>query len=151
MAKPIFIETDERKEAMKALEFVTFALRLSSEDVYCWKWVIIAVHNAMQAFIVCAISGTAGLGAIKEHIVAKWLKVLDSGSGSYPDLSLGWFPELYARMKKEFNFVPLPNVDESVDRLNKFRNGFIHFTPKAWLLEALRAFQNVIDTPQQIT
>lgn len=135
MAKTIYVETDERIEAVRALEFLEYALRHITEDLYYWKWAIIALHNAVQAFIICAISGTAGLGAIKERIVAQWLKAYETGGGSYPDLKLDWFPELYNRMKEQLNFTSPLGVDESVDCLNNFRNKFVHFTPQGWSLE----------------
>lgn len=136
MTKSIYVRTDERIEAVRALEFLEYALRLTIGDQYYWKWAIIALHNAMQAFITCAISGTAGLGAIKERIAAQWLKVYDAGGGPYPDLRLDWFPELYARMKKQLNFAPHQSVDDSVNSISTFRNEFIHFTPRSWSLEA---------------
>lgn len=39
-------------------------VRLVSDDPYRWKWTIIALHNALQGFLVHAVSGSHKLGAM---------------------------------------------------------------------------------------
>jgi len=136
MADSIYIRTDERIEALKAFEMVVESLKRASVDTYQWKWAIVAMQNAIQALIVTTISGTAGLGALRPEIVKKWLQAFESGTGNFPEMKIDWFPDLYERMKKEFNYSPDPSVDDSVDKVNKFRNMFVHFPHQSWSLEA---------------
>ncbi len=52
------IETNERIEAVRALDKAREELRRVLADPYYWKWVIIALHNALQGFMVLATQGT---------------------------------------------------------------------------------------------
>lgn len=133
--KTKWLRTDERKEAAKGLEFLIHALNLSKQDIYYWKWVIIGLHNTVQSFIVCSISGTAGIGALKKEVAIKILKEMESDTRTYIEPKLDYFPGLYDKMKKQLSFSPGKTIDKSIVRLNIFRNDFIHFTPKGWSLE----------------
>lgn len=130
-----WLETDERREAVKALEMTAKMLSLVRDDEYYWKWVIIGLHNALQALFVVAVSGSAGFGAIEPKQVGKWLRVYRSGKGEYPSLKLMGFVPLYEKVKGSFRLSVPQDVDKSLKRLNDFRNEFMHFTPKGWALE----------------
>lgn len=130
-----WLETDERREAIKALEMTARMLYLAHSDEYYWKWVIIAIHNALQALFVVVVSGSGGFGAIEPKQVGKWLWVYRTGKGKYPGLSLMRFVPLYEKVKKTLRLSMPEEVDKSVKRLNDFRNEFMHFTPKGWSLE----------------
>lgn len=130
-----YLKTDERTEAVKGLEFVVRALKMTRKDRYYWKWVIIGLHNTIQEFVVCAISGTAGIGALKKNIAIKKLKNIKSGSSEYVKAELENFLDLYNKMKKKLNFPSTSEIDKSIKRLNDFRNQFIHFTPQGWSLQ----------------
>ncbi len=132
MVREIWFGTNERTEVAKALEMLERTLDLAISDLYYWKWVIIALHNAVQGAIVCTISGSAGFGALKPQIAAEWLRVYRAETGDYPEERLDWFPNLYCRMKAQLGYAPPRCVDKSIKRLNSFRNEFIHFTPKTW-------------------
>ena len=84
MSEPICIRTNEYIEAVKALEMLEHMLSLVKKDEYHWKWAIIVLHNAMQAFMVCALKGPAGLGALKPSIAAKWIEALERGIKNRP-------------------------------------------------------------------
>lgn len=130
-----WLETDERREAVKALEMTAKMLSLVRDNEYYWKWVIVGLHNALQALFVVAVSGSAGFGAIEPKQVGKWLRVYRSGKGKYPSLNLMRFMPLYEKVKKSFRPSIPEDVDKNVKRLNDFRNEFMHFTPKGWSLE----------------
>jgi hypothetical protein len=61
----IWLRTDERKEAVNSLEKAYQFILEVHNDPYNWKWVIIAIHNATQAFMVLALQGPASLNVIK--------------------------------------------------------------------------------------
>jgi hypothetical protein len=137
MADSTWIRTDERTEALKALEMVVGSLRNTLTDPYQWKWAILAMQNAIQALIVTTISGTAGLGALRPDIAKKWIEAYEAGKGDFPkEMKIDWFPVLYQRMKQEFSYAPDAAVDDSVDKVNKLRNMFVHFPPQSWSLAA---------------
>ncbi|HEY3489827.1 MAG TPA: hypothetical protein VGK27_06875 [Candidatus Deferrimicrobiaceae bacterium] len=135
MTDSIWIRTDERTEALKALEMVVDSLRAARIDPYRWKWAILAMQNAIQALIVTTISGTDGLGALRPDIARKWMEAYESGTDNFPaEMKIDWFPELYDRMKKEFSYAPASAVDDGVTKVNNLRNRFVHFSAQSWSL-----------------
>lgn len=139
--KSITLQTDELREAICGLNKLAKTLPLVLQNPYEWKWVLIIAHNTLQAFMVCAVKGSVGLGALTEKSAAKWLEAYNKGL-LYPEERLDFFLKLYKKIKgpemqQYFHskaFVPTPEQDASVDKLNRHRNTFIHFTPTGLLM-----------------
>lgn len=129
----ITIETDEQHEGARSLEMLYQELSKVHRDMYAWKWAILALHSAVQNFIVCAISGTDQTGALKEEDRKKWLEHYEKKLGP-PEVKLATFLILFERMKKLTGFHE--KVDADMANLNDFRNDFIHYTPKGWTIHA---------------
>lgn len=138
----MYLRTDEEAEAAEAL---CMALRLTDgldRDLRLWRWVIIALHNAAQGFMVLSLRHGNGLAALTKECAAAWLKAHEKG-GPYPDERLDSFLGLYEKIKStkygelggNKRFVPGVSHDNSFTKLNNIRNEFIHFTPKGWSLE----------------
>jgi hypothetical protein len=81
-------------------------------------------------------------------MLKKWFLAYEAGTGNFPEeMKIDWFPDLYERMKKEFGYAPDPAVDDSVGKVNKYRNMFVHFPPQTWALKANglpRIFKNCL-------
>lgn len=139
--KTISLETDELREAIYGLRKLANMLPLVLENPYEWKWVLIIAHNTFQAFMVCAVKGSAGLGALTEKSAAKWLEAYEKGL-PYPEERLDFFLELYAKIKGEEMhqyyhskpFASTPEQDASIEKLNRRRNTFAHFTPTGLIM-----------------
>lgn len=137
-----YLRTDEREEAVRSLEWAETQSRLLSVDPYHWKWVLISLHNAVQGFLILALWNGNGLLTLSNKGAAKWLDAYNKGD-SYPADRLDSFLNLYAKAKDSDNFHLVgagpffagATHDISLNRLNEFRNEFIHFTPKGWSLE----------------
>ncbi len=118
-------------------------MRLVEEDITEWKWLLIAVHSAMQGVFVLALSFGNGLLTLKSSHSSAWLKAYRSGSPWPQKLDLDYFLELYAKAKKHVlsrvtsqpKFVVTPEHDKAVRKLNDLRNGFIHFGAQGRLIE----------------
>lgn len=95
----IWLRTDERKEAVNSLEKTYQFLLEVHEDPFNWKWVIIALHNATQAFMVLALMGTASLNVIKYR--EKWFEAIRLGNEYPKQQSLLNFLKLYNDIKFE--------------------------------------------------
>lgn len=158
MAKPRYLRTDEREEAVRSLEWAEQQARSVADDPYLWKWVLIALHNAAQGFMVLALWNGNGLLALRDKVAAKWLAAYEKG-GPFPIEKLDEFLNLYKKVKDNGNFhtlgagpfVPGQTHDASFERLNEYRNEFIHFTPKGWSLQLLglpRVCLDVLDLIQ---
>ena len=109
-----------------------------------WKWLIIGAHNALQGSMVCALSGSAGIGALEAKLQAAMLEHLQSDTGERPRERLAPFPVLLKWVRDtqrmaEFGGEPLTLTEaerKDLASLNTFRNKFVHFTPAGWSLES---------------
>jgi hypothetical protein len=138
----VWLKTDETEEAVSALEMVAEQSVHVREDSYRWKWVVLAVHNALHGFMVLALRGGDGLRPLRDHVAGAWLKAYREGR-SPPQERLDSFLNLYKKIKSDRmlfyvhskRFSPEGSQEDSVKKLNSLRNDFIHFLPRMWLLE----------------
>ena len=136
------LKTDEMEEAVSALEMVAEQSAHVQEDPYRWKWVILAVHNALQGFMVLALRGSDGLLPLRDEVAQAWLKSYRERR-SPPQERLDSFLSLYKKVKSDrllfyahsMKFSPREDQERSVRKLNSLRNEFIHFLPRLWLLD----------------
>lgn len=137
-----YLRTDELVEAVKGLEMFLSNIRKVKKDLYFWKWAIIALHNSVQGFMVCALRGTNGIAVLTPECAKAWLEAYENNT-TYPKEILDDFLNLYKKIKGNYmlryghskKFVPKGQEGRSIKKLNGLRNEFIHFTPKGWLLE----------------
>ncbi len=142
-AQAQWFRTDEALEAVLALEMVAELLTKASENLYYWKWVVIALHNSLQGFMVLSLQGTDGLNVLTTNCAKEWLLAYEQKNGLYPKPKLEPFLGLYTRIKSKRmllyttsrRFHPKGTQTSSVKKLNELRNEFIHFVPKSWLIE----------------
>jgi hypothetical protein len=148
-----YIRTDEHVDTLcslaKAAEFAKAALDRPLE----WKWLLIAVHASLQGSFVLVLSRGNHLLTLKPKHAAAWLKAYSTG-GPWPDrLDLDYFIELYAKAKSQVISSPPSGMQFSVEKrhndsmklLNGLRNGFIHFSPQGWSIEAAGLPRLVLD------
>lgn len=147
-----WLRTDEMEEAVTGLEALSeWSARISNKTDY-WKWVVLALHNTTQGFMVLALRGSDGLRPLKDHIAAAWLTAYREG-GKFPVEELDSFLNLYKKVKSNDmlyfvhskNFVPMGTQGRSVKRLNALRNDFVHFLPRSWALEVSGLPQIALD------
>jgi hypothetical protein len=137
----LLFTTNELKDAVFSLTLVNDCLAKVYQDHLYWKWVFIALHSAMQSFIVASLCPFNDDAVIKDPKKWEaWRK--DPRNNRQPNQRyLLKFRSLYQRiqdptyMERVFGaraFKPSGTQDESVERLNdELRNDFIHFTPGA--------------------
>lgn len=139
----MYYRTDEEVEAADALSHAArFADELAT-DCRMWRWVILALHNAAQGFMVLSLRHGNGLLALTPESAAEWLDAYESGAQQYPDEKLDSYLGLYKKVKSAVHgtvggnqqFEPSGSQGRSIRKLNRIRNEFIHFTPKSWSLE----------------
>lgn len=137
-----WIKTDEYEEAVSALEAVAEWSGHIDANVGYWKWVVLALHNAIQGFMVLALRSSNGLSTLKENVATTWLTAYREGV-EYPKEELDWFPNLYKKIKSDAilmyvhskKYIPSGSQGLSIKTLNSLRNEFIHFLPRSWYLE----------------
>jgi hypothetical protein len=168
----LWLSTDEGLEAVFSLEMVSECLPKVSENIYYWKWVLIALHNALQGFMVLALRGSDSLNVLTKKCAEKWLAARERRDKTFPERRLDGFWNLYKKIQtgretydeglktgsylyrkpddlmlmygNSQPFRPHGTQDESVKMLNDLRNDFIHFLPKQSLL-GVHGLPRVVD------
>lgn len=74
-----WLHTDYETEGALALEMTVEQLRKVTNEPYRWKWVITSLHNAVQAFLVKACSGSDLLGAMTRKYRDHWYEQYAKG------------------------------------------------------------------------
>jgi len=133
-------ESHDDLEIAKSLEMLAEQLERTKADPYAWKWVIVALHNAIQATIVRAISGGDQAGALStrsQKATRAHLRAMLGGTATdgMPEPFLADFLELYKRAQKRRSNGPLhEKLDEDMQRLNDYRRQFAHYAPRIWTI-----------------
>jgi len=158
----LWLHTDETREAVVSLDMVEDCLHKVLSNVHYWKWVVIALHNALQGYMVLALRGSNSLNVLKEQSRKKWVEAWERDDKVMPRRELDTFLNLYNKIqtgKKCYDdgikrghifhrgpydlmlmyvhskpFAPSCTQTESVKMLNFLRNDFVHFLPKGWSL-----------------
>jgi hypothetical protein len=149
-----YYRTDEEAEAADAL---LAALRFSRDigsNLRQWRWTIIALHNAVQGFMVLSLRHGNGLLALSPKCMVAWLNAYEARTGRYPEEKLDTYLGLYAKVKSanhgavggNLRFAPRGSQGRSIRKLDELRNNFIHFTPKGWSLEVSGLPRIVLDS-----
>lgn len=121
------LRIDEKENAIDSLEMSLSFLKKTKENKFYWKWVIIAIYNALYGFMVCALTQGNPDNVLK-------------GSNSY----LISFKDALERIQKKeylgcFGVKPIildQKDKKDMEILQKIlRNNFEHFSPKAWIIE----------------
>ena len=138
----MYLRTDEEAEAANAMEMAARFAEGLEADPRLWRWVIIALHNAVQGMMVLSLRHGNGLLALTDDCFKQWMDAHDNHT-SYPVEKLDSYLNLYKKVKHSETgqiggnqrFISKGSEGKSINRLNSFRNEFIHFTPKGWSLE----------------
>ena len=65
---------DERRDVLFSLEHCAMSLRETEQSEGAWKWVVLSFHSAFQGAMICHLSGSAQLDALKKECAKRWLK-----------------------------------------------------------------------------
>jgi len=138
----MYLRTDEEAEAVEALCMASRVADYLEREASYWRWVIIALHNAVQGFMVLSLRHGNGLAALSDKSYSEWMEAHEKGA-PYPEEMLDSYPNLYKKVKSKNygeiggnqRFTPQGSEGKSIKKLNSLRNDFIHFTPKGWSLE----------------
>jgi len=157
LEKDLWLSTDEALEAVVSLEMVSHTLPKVIENLHYWKWVLIALHNALQGYMVLALKGPDSLNVLTKKCAQEWRAARERGDDVYPERRLVGFLNLYKKIQRGrklydervttgrwlprgssdlmlmYNgsqpFKPQGTQNESVRMLSELRNQFVHFLP----------------------
>jgi hypothetical protein len=141
----VWLRTDEIGELIDAIEFSAEVGTKVQTSISHWKWLILALHNALQGACTCALRGhdTSGLLVLTKETaraVWTWLETTRQNPGApKPEEKLAPMLDLYKRTRRQ---LPEPHRllanserDRDVRKLNDLRNTFTHFIPQGFSLE----------------
>ena len=132
---------------------VRHALRCASfvrDDPYTWKWIILALHSALQGACVAHLTTTASpLGAVTKRNAKEWKIYFDQSwehdATKTPETFLMNLPDLLKSIRKANsvgsggNAAGIVICDSEFEWLkrihNELRNQFTHFEPMSWSIE----------------
>jgi len=115
-------------EAVLALERFRDELGRAEANPYDWKWAIIAGHNAIQNFMVCALDSPGRENLFSDRYNKEFQKWWHDrgGQGTPPETYMAVFLELYRRLATPFD------AFKDMEAINYWRNEFIHFVMNSW-------------------
>lgn len=129
-----FLCIDEKENAIDSLVMATKFLESVNSDVYHWKWIVIALHNALYGFMICALEKG------NPDNVCKY----DKKQKKYTRWLIG-FQTALERVQSRDHIIgyvetkPIQLTNEqtrSIKVLTELlRNNFEHFVPTGWSIE----------------
>lgn len=149
--KEITFVITENTEPINALKMMKSFVEGLEQDLYNWKWIVIASHNCIQNFMVSALRSGNNLNVLENNSADNWFaeftkrmksKIEDWKS---PKEKLDYFPNLYKKVTSDKMLMYTiskkletdKNKEEAIEWLNWQRNKFIHFVPSTFLINAV--------------
>ncbi|MCJ9754637.1 hypothetical protein MOV61_28305 [Neorhizobium sp. BETTINA12A] len=145
-----WIRTDEAEDVAGSIRHVIRAAQFVREDSLAWKWVVMALHSALQGACVCHLTTTAApVGAVTERNAGEWLTYFEDSrtnpNAEPPKTHLMGLPDLLKAVRKPSSAGDGSNVagiaisESELSWLHRFhreiRNQFTHFEPMGWSIE----------------
>lgn len=139
-----YFRTDTEHDAVFSLVAASDFLAIADKKPHYWRWVVLAVHSAVQGSLALALTNGNIFHVQKPGVASRMLAALKSkGQGlNFPDPHMDNFLRLYAKAKQvdflRSGATPLP-TDERHERalvsLDEMRDEFTHFNSKSWSIE----------------
>jgi hypothetical protein len=150
-----WLYTNEAQDAVFSLEVTVDHLAKTANDLRHWKWVIVALHNALQGFMVLALKGSNAFAVTKKDSLKKLWEAEKRDDQTVPPAELDTTTWLYKKIQDPKYmrmymhskvFSPSGTQNKSVEKLKVLRDEFIHFFPKSWGIEVSGLPQFVEDS-----
>lgn len=134
-----FLRPDALTNALDSLQRCVQFLETFPEP-YGWKWAILALHQAIYGFAVCAVRGTDSRSVLKPpkkggrcDLISVWTALERAKNKTFI-----WPTATPLRLTKDEH--------DALERLfDEFRNGFAHYQPAGWSIE-IKAMAEVFET-----
>lgn len=145
-----WIQTNEAEDVAGSIRHVIRAAQFVGEDSLAWKWVVMALHSALQGACVCHLVTTAApVGAVTERNAGEWLAFFEDSrtnpNAKPPETHLMGLPDLLKAVRRPNSAGDGSNVagvaisESELNWLLRFhkeiRNQFAHFEPMGWSIE----------------
>lgn len=143
-----WVKTDEAEDVAGSIRHALRVATFLQEDPQAWKWVMLALHSALQGACVCHLTTTAApVGALTKQNTVEWLKFLEQRDpeAQAPKTYLMGLPDMLKAVRKPHSAGDCSN-DTGIlisdveltwlrDLHGEVRNQFVHFEPMGWSIE----------------
>lgn len=148
--EPQFIDVDEAEDVAGSLRHALKAAQFTQGDPQAWKWVLLALHAAVQGACVCHLTTTAApVGAVTQRNAGEWLAYFEASrtdaAAEPPRTHLMALPDLLKAVRKagsagdgsNASGVAISGAELALLRRihDEVRNQFVHFEPMGWSLD----------------
>jgi hypothetical protein len=135
-----FCGFDEFEDAVLSIELAAEKFSEVQNSPTPWKWVIIAMQNAVQGAMVLALAGTDGCGALNPKSQKQNREWLQNPTPKRPRRAMADYKTLLAWIQRaDLLQGPVPSISEedyrNLERLNELRREFAHYNPTCWGIE----------------
>jgi hypothetical protein len=145
-----WVRTDEAEDVAGSIRHAIRAVQFVEQDPQAWKWLVLALHSALQGACVCHLTTTAApLGGVSRRNAKEWLKYFEdqrvNANAKQPKTFLMCLPDLLKAVRKPDSAGDRSDgsgveiSDSELDWLTSFhkiiRNQFTHFEPMVWSIE----------------
>jgi hypothetical protein len=145
-----WIRMDEAEDVAGSIRHVIRAAQVVGDDPLAWKWVVLALHSALQGACVCHLTTTAApVGAVTDRNAGEWLAYFEDSrtnpKAKPPKTHLMGLPDLLAAVREPHSAGDRSNTagvvisESELNWLRRFhrdiRNQFAHFEPMGWSIE----------------
>ncbi|MCK1301980.1 hypothetical protein IVB33_11185 [Bradyrhizobium sp. 24] len=136
-----FCHFDEFEDAVLSIELAAEKFSEVQTSPTMWKWVIIAMQNAVQGAMVLALTGTDGCGALYPKSQKQNREWLRNPTPERPRRAMADYNTLLAWIRRAELLrgpVLLLSAEDcrNLERLNELRRQFSHYNPTGWGIEA---------------
>lgn len=150
MSEQIWISTDQAEDVAASVRHALRSFSYTADDEQAWKWVILALHGALQGACVCHLVTTAEpVGAVTKNNAIEWLSFFERSRNdrqiSPPKVQLMILPDLLKSVRKPHsagdrsNAVGVSLTDAELVWLKRIhedvRNQLVHFAPLGWSID----------------
>lgn len=148
-----WVQIDEAEDVAGSIRHVLRTIEFVEDDALAWKWVMLALHSALQGACVSHLATTASpVGAVTKQNAIEWLAYFEesrvNADARPPKTYLKTLPDLLKAVRKPHSAGDGSNANgvaigsSELTWLTRFhndvRNQFTHFEPMGWSLDVSR-------------
>lgn len=147
------VESNEQKEAARALEMLHVQLISAVIDPYSWKWVVLATHHTLQSFMIASLDRFATLpSGLPQRIAARGgggITFAPSPAQQDLDVRADDLAALYEQTKRATGFRPALEVERDLTIIREARDLFVRTMPARWELH-YRSLPGTVQSCMQV-
>jgi len=145
----IWISTDEAEDVAGAIRQALRSYRDTETDPQAWKYMLLALHSALQGACTCHLLTTAHpIGAVTDKNAGEWIDYLEKSRTNpavkHPKTYMLNAVELAKRVRNANSsgdgcssaiLIAEPEIQWIRRIHDEVRNELVHFSPKGWSIE----------------